>query len=181
LNQAVRVMVEFFKTIDRVVRVMERVVLMAAIILSSVMLIAGVFARTVVQRSFTFTEEVSGFFIVSMTFIGIAYGARVGRHIRMSAIFDLVPGKIKKIMILIINAVTSVVLFILTYFAVGYFEKVYRMKVLSPALRYPRAILVAFVVIGLFLGGIEYLKNFIFNLTTEEVYISTEKKDIGGD
>jgi C4-dicarboxylate transporter DctQ subunit len=46
-------------------------------------------------------------------------------------------------------------------------------------LRYPRAILVAFVVVGLFLGGIEYLKNFIINLTTSEVYISTEKKDIG--
>jgi C4-dicarboxylate transporter DctQ subunit len=171
--------IKVFTMIDRIVRQIERVVLMGAIILASIMLIAGVFARTVVQRSFTFTEEVSGFFIVSMTFIGIAYGARVGRHIRMSAVFDLVPMKVKKIMILIINSVTSVVLFVLTYFAVGYFLKVYRMNVLSPALRYPRAILVAFVVVGLFLGGIEYLKNFIINLTTSEVYISTEKKDIG--
>jgi TRAP-type C4-dicarboxylate transport system permease small subunit len=172
------------RALDGVIRVFERFVLMAAIILASVMLIAGVIARTVVQRSFTFTEEVAGFFIVSMTFIGIAYGARVGRHIRMSAVFDLLPIQAKKVMIIIINFITCAVLSILTVFAVQYFLRVQAMKVLSPALRYPRAILVGFAAFGLFLGAVEYLKNFIFNLLTvkaPDVYISTEKKDIGYD
>jgi len=172
------------KALDRVIRVLERFVLMAAIILASIMLIAGVIARTVVQRSFTFTEEVAGFLIVSMTFVGIAYGARVGRHIRMSAVFDLVPFKVKKVLIIFINLITSTVLFILTLFAIQYFQRVYAMKVLSPALRYPRAILVGFAAFGLFLGAVEYLKNFVFNLMTmkkPDVYISTEKKDIGYD
>lgn len=172
------------RTLDAIIREFERYVLIAAIILASVMLIAGVIARTVVQRSFTFTEEVAGFFIVSMTFIGIAYGARVGRHIRMSAVFDLVPIKVKKVMIVIINFITCAVLFILAIFAVQYFLRVYAMKVLSPALRYPRAILVGFAAFGLFLGAVEYLKNFIYNLLTikePDIYISTEKKDIGYD
>jgi C4-dicarboxylate transporter DctQ subunit len=172
------------KALDGVLRVFERFVLMAAIILASIMLIAGVIARTVVQRSFTFTEEVAGFFIVSMTFIGIAYGARVGRHIRMSAVFDLVPIKVKKVLIVFINFITFAVLSLLTVFAVQYFLRVHAMKVLSPALRYPRAILVGFAAFGLFLGAVEYLKNFIFNLLTirePNVYISMEKKDIGYD
>jgi len=172
------------RTLDAIIREFERYVLIAAIILASVMLIAGVIARTVVQRSFTFTEEVAGFFIVSMTFIGIAYGARVGRHIRMSAIFDLVPIKVKKVMIEIINFINCAVLFILTIFAVQYFLRVQAMKVLSPALRYPRAILVGFAAFVLFLGAVEYLKNFIYNLLTikePDIYISTEKKDIGYD
>lgn len=172
------------RTLDGIVREFERYVLIAAIVLASIMLIAGVIARTVVQRSFTFTEEVAGFFIVSMTFVGIAYGARVGRHIRMSAVFDLVPIKVKKVLIVLINFVTFVVLSILTVFAVQYFQRVYAMKVLSPALRYPRAILVGFAAFGLFLGAVEYLKNFIFNLMTirdPDVYISAEKKDIGYD
>jgi TRAP-type C4-dicarboxylate transport system permease small subunit len=119
-----------------------------------------------------------------MTFVGIAYGARVGRHIRMSAVFDLVPVKVKKVLIVLINFITFAVLVLLTIFAVQYFQRVHAMKVLSPALRYPRAILVGFAAFGLFLGAVEYLKNFVFNLMTmkqPDVYISTEKKDIGYD
>jgi C4-dicarboxylate transporter DctQ subunit len=172
------------RILDGILREFERYVLIAATILATIMLIAGVVARTVIQHSFTFTEEVAGFFIVSMTFVGIAYGARVGRHIRMSAVYDLMPIKVRRVMMIIINFITFAVLVLLTIFAVQYFLRVHETKVLSPALRYPRAILVGFAALGLFLGAVEYLKNFIFNLLTikePDVYVSTEKKDIGYD
>ena len=88
------------RRIDQILLFLEKIVLQVSIISSSVMLITNVIARKVFNHSLTFNEEIGGFFILASTFIGIGYGARMGRHIRMSAVFDLLPSRLQKITIL---------------------------------------------------------------------------------
>lgn len=166
------------RRIDQILLFLEKFVLRVSIISASVMLITNVIGRKVFNHSLTFSEEVGGFFILATTFIGIGYGARIGRHIRMSAVFDLLPSRFQKITIIIINGFTSIILFLLTYYAYGYFLKVKKLGIVTPALQYPRYIFIAFVVAGFFIGGVEYLKNTIINFKDDQVYISTHKKQV---
>ncbi len=53
--------------------------------------IANVIGRFVLGESLFFTGEVNRILIIMITFAGIGYAARHGRHIRMSAIYDALP------------------------------------------------------------------------------------------
>lgn len=166
------------RQLDKGLAAFEKAVVSWGIIAVALLLIAGVFARKVLNHSFTFTAEIAALLTIVITFIGIAYGGRVGRHIRMSAVFDLMPQKVKKVMILIINAVTCVMMFVLTFYAYQYFKWEHKLEVLTPALQIPVEIFVAFAVVGFFLAGVEYLKNFVVNLGTPIVYVASEKQDV---
>jgi hypothetical protein len=53
--------------------------------------VGNVIGRFVFGRSLYFAEEVNQFLIILITFAGIGYAARNGRHIRMSAFYDMLP------------------------------------------------------------------------------------------
>ncbi|MDX1541363.1 MAG: TRAP transporter small permease subunit, partial [Geminicoccaceae bacterium] len=71
--------------IDRGIASFEAVVLALGIILMAANSIANVIGRFVFAQSIYFSEELNQFLIVLVTFVGIGYAARKGRHIRMSA------------------------------------------------------------------------------------------------
>ena len=77
--------------IDSGVARIEAVMLAAGVLLMAANTIANVVGRFVLQSSIFFSEELNSILIVLITFAGISYAARHGRHIRMSAIFDTLP------------------------------------------------------------------------------------------
>ncbi|RLZ13216.1 TRAP transporter small permease, partial [Proteus mirabilis] len=46
-----------------------------------------------------------------------------------------------------------------------------------PALQVPVYIMIIFVPIGLFLGGLQFLRNMWINIREKDIYLATEKKD----
>ena len=81
---------EWIKKLDRFVMKLETYILSWAIILISIMVVGNVISRAL-GRGWPFAAEVSQFAVIIATFMGISYAARKGRHIRMSAFFDLAP------------------------------------------------------------------------------------------
>jgi TRAP-type C4-dicarboxylate transport system permease small subunit len=163
------------KKISDTISKVEEFILSYTVIIMAVILVGNVVSRTILNRSWTFAEEVGQSLIIIMTFSGIGYGAKKARHISMSAIFDLVPMKIKKIFILVISFVSSLVMFFLTYMGVEYVQRVYALGRVTPALRIPIFIIYAIVPIGFFLGGVQYALNFVKNIREKEVFLSTER------
>lgn len=162
---------------DRVVSKFEETILSFSVILMALILIGNVVSRSLFNVSWTFAEEVGQALVIIVTFMGIGYGAKKARHINMSAVFDLLPNKYKKIFMYIISIGTSVSMFYLTYLAGMYTLKVYTLERITPALGIPMYLIVGFVPVGFLLGGIQYARNFIINVKEQEVYLSTEKKD----
>lgn len=162
----------FDKVLDRI----EEFILSWSILFMALILIGNVIARSVFNHSWTFAEEVGQFLLVINTFMGISYGAKKARHINMSAVFDLVPMKVKKVMVLIISGFTSLTMFYLTYLATIYTEKVFILGRVTPALRLPVWIIVVFVPLGFLTAGIQYARNFIKNVRTKEVYLAEKVK-----
>lgn len=165
--------------IDAVIGTVEMQVLAWGIILMAVNTIANVFGRYFFNQSIYFTEELNQFLIVIVTFMGLGYVTRKGRHIRMSAFYDLLGDRPKKLLMILIAALTAAVMFILAWYAFEYVAKIARRGRVTPALQLPLYLTYVWVVIGFAVTGIQYLLCMVknFDLADTDVYISFTEVD----
>lgn len=169
-----------FNKIDDFVSMITEWILSVSIMLMAIILISNVIARKVFSNSIPAADELGVTLIILVTFSGIGYAARKGRHIRMSAIFDAVPLKIQKILIITISIVTCVTYVYVCYIAFQYIGYTRMLGRVTSALELPAWIRVVVVPVGFGLGAIQYFLNIIMNIKEPELYIGTEKT-AGGD
>ena len=169
----------FLVRIDAGIGRIEGLILTWGIILMAANTIANVFGRYIFDQSIYFSEELNEFLIVIVTFMGLGYATRKGIHIRMSAIGDVLPGRIRKGLMVVIAATTAVMMAILAWYALEYVQRVAGRGQITPALRVPLYLTYVWVVIGLVLASFQYLLAAIRNLNfaDEEVYVSYLKVD----
>jgi len=156
----------------------EEVVLAGGILGIAALTIGNVLARSLLGESLFFAEEVSQFLIVLVTFLGLGYAAGQGRHIRMTAVYDQLPLRGRKALMLLISSTTALLLFYLAYLALDYALGTVRvLGSVSPVLRVPRWLVYLAAPLGFALAGVQYLLAFVKNLTAPEVYLSFEVRD----
>ena len=160
-------------TIDSLISRFESFALAAGVLLMAANTIANVVGRFIFQYSLFFSEELNRIIIVLITFAGIGYAARHGRHIRMSAIFDSLPVFSRKVLMIIIAATTAVVMFALCYFSIRYIGKVQTSGRVLPSLQIPVWWIFVWVPVGFFVTGAQYLLTAIKNIIEKDVYLST--------
>lgn len=85
----------------------EEVLLASAVLLIAAMTIANVFCRSLLGFSLAVTDEVAQVSIIVLCFTGLSYAAGKGRHIRMTALYDMLPESARKVMMIVITSVTS--------------------------------------------------------------------------
>lgn len=163
-------MKNIFKFITR----FEEFVLSYSILLMAFILIGSVLSRTFLNSSWTFAEEVGQSLTIIVTFMGVGYCAKKANHITMSAVFDLLNPKFKKIFMIIISGVSTVMMLYIAYISLQYTMKVLELGRVTPSLRIPMYLIIAIVPIGFVLGAIEYARTFILNITKKQLYLSTE-------
>ncbi len=159
--------------IDSLISRIESVMLAVSVLLMALNTIANVVGRFVFQSSLYFSEELNSILIILITFAGISYAARHGRHIRMSAIFDTLPPGGRKAMMVVISLVTAVFMLGLCWYAIGYLETQAGRGRVLPALQIPIWWTLVWVPVGFFMTGMQYLLTAIRNLTAKDVYLST--------
>ncbi|PYZ95714.1 TRAP transporter permease DctQ [Alteribacter lacisalsi] len=165
------------KKADDLLHKAEKLILSWAIIIITVMVVGNVLSRELTNRSWAFSQEISLLAVVVATFMGVSYAARKGRHITMSAFFDLAPKRVKKVLAIVNPLITAIVLFVFAYFALQYTLFNYGTGQTTSSLRFPIWIMTMFVPLGLFLGGIQFLRNMWINIVNEDVYLAQDKKD----
>lgn len=163
----------FLGTIDVFISKVEAVMLAAGVMLMAINTCVNVIGRFVFGQGLFFSGEINRILIILITFAGIGYAARHGRHIRMSALYDALPLKGRKILMIIIAFFTSMVMFFLCYYSVGYIDTLYDRGRILPALGFPIWIIYIWVPIGFAITGIQYFLTGIKNLTSKDVYLST--------
>ncbi|MCF8092074.1 MAG: TRAP transporter small permease [Desulfotignum sp.] len=163
--------------IDGLLSRFEGVMLALGVIAMTVNTIAAVISRYVFNSAITFTDELNMIFIVVVTFAGLSYAARNGRHIRMSAIYDVMPAKIRKALMIGMTAVTSAFMFFLSFYSYNYIVEVYQSGRILPALGLPVFYIYLWVPIGFVVTGLQYAFTVVKNLTQNDIYLSTSVKD----
>ena len=163
--------------IDQIIAQLERFIMAVGVILMAINTIANVISRFVFNHSIVFAEELNSIFILLVTFAGIGYAARHGRHIRMSAISDALPKPARKILMIVITAITGMMLLVLAWYAVQYIISLQAKGRVYPALGIPVYVSYLWVPIGLAVTGVQYLLTFIKNLQQKEIYLSTDLRE----
>lgn len=167
----------FLGVIDVFISRVEAVLLALGVILMALNTCVNVIARFVFQEGLFFSGEINRILIILVTFAGIGYAARHGRHIRMSAFYDALPDKGRKGLMIVIALVTSVIMFALCYYSYGYIESLANRGRVLPALRFEVWWIYIWAPLGFAITGMQYLLTAMKNLTSEGVYLSTAVTD----
>ena len=141
----------------------------------SVLLITNVFARTFFQ-SIYFAEEVSKFLVMLMTFVGVSYGVRKARHIRMGAFLDAMPPKLEKVFLIVISLVSAIVMGMMAWFSYQYLMNAMNMGHMTPALRVPKWTFYVIIPIGFGLACLQYIRTIIKNFTEKDPWQSPDQQ-----
>ena len=173
-------MKNLFSKINSITAKTEKILLSLSILLMMINTTSNALGRYIFNQSIYFSEELNQFLMISVTFIGLAYAVRNGRNIRMTAIYDSLSHKKKKLLTIIIAITTSLLMFLLAYEALLYVLQLKEINRQSPALQIEVYIVYMIVPIGFFMSGIQFLIRFIQNLLHDEIYLSydvIEEKD----
>lgn len=163
--------------IDTLISKLESVILALGVLLMAANTVANVIARFVFGESIMVSGEINRILIIMITFAGIGYAARHGRHIRMSAIYDALPAGGRKALMIFISLFTALVMFFLLYYSVIYILELYSRGRILPSLGFPIWIIYVWAPLGFLVTGIQYLLTAVKNLTSRDVYLSTAVLD----
>lgn len=173
-----RIITTLLKQLDHLTAKAEALILAGAILIMAGNTIANVFGRYVFSQSLYFTEELNEFLIVAVTFIGLGYITRKGRHIRMSAIYDSLPPLMRKATMIFIALSSAAMMFLLAWHALGYVERLAARGRVTPALQFPLYLIYIWVVVGFVLAGLQYLLALLKNFNTgNQVYLALHVVD----
>jgi TRAP-type C4-dicarboxylate transport system permease small subunit len=159
--------------IDTGIARLEAFLLAAGVLLMAANTIANVVGRYGFGTSIQSTEEVNRVLIILITFAGISYAARHGRHIRMSALFDMLPGPGRKALMVAIALVTAGFMFTLAWYSWGYLTTTFSRGRVLPSLQIPVWWTLIWVPAGFFMTGLQYTLTAIKNLLEKDIYLST--------
>ena len=163
--------------VDNGIARFEAFVLAFGVLLMAANSIANVVGRFVFSQSIYFTEELNQFLIVLVTFVGLGYAAHKGRHIRMSAVYDQLSDRQRKVMMILIAGVTAAVMFVLAYYSYVYVVRVATLGKVTPSLQVPLYLTYFWVPLGFIITGIQYVMTVVKNLQSDDIYISYEQVD----
>lgn len=182
--------------IDVAISKVEAVILAAGVLLMALNTCVNVLARFAYGQGFFVSGEINRILIIMITFAGIGYAARHGRHIRMSAIYDALPDRARRWMMITISFVTGLIMFFLCYFSLVYIAHLYETGRILPALSalwsqiaeyvsvsretargVPVWFIYVWVPVGFAVTGIQYFLTGIKNLGSKDVYLSTGVTD----
>jgi TRAP-type C4-dicarboxylate transport system permease small subunit len=163
------------KMIGSIVNAFEVWSLMLCMFLLTTLLIVNVIAREFFV-SIYFAEEIAEFLLIFVTFVGVSYGVRKARHIRMGAFFDMMNPRLEKVFMIIIAVISAVVMFIMAFTAYEYVMAAMNRGHETGALRLPYWIFYAIMPVGFFMAGIQYIRTIIKNLTEKDTWMSPEQQ-----
>jgi C4-dicarboxylate transporter, DctQ subunit len=165
------------RAVFRAVQAVEGTLLSASILGIAGLTVVNVTTRTLFGLSLAAVEELSQVLILVVTFVGLSYAASVGRHIRMTALYDQLPEGARKPLMVTICATTSLLLAGLCVAAVRYVGTLQVLGTVSPALEWPLWALYLVAPLGLGLAAIQYALAVVKNLTSPGVWVSAEHDD----
>jgi len=166
---------KLIRRIDDVITLITEWILVSGVLLMAILLITNVVSRKVFGKSIAEADELGVSLLLLVTFTGIGYAARKGKHIRMSAFFDLLSLKSQKAMMVFISLVTMATYIYVCFIAFEYIEYIKMLGKVTPALQMPDWIRATLVPLGFGLGAMQYFMNVVMNIKEPELYIGTEK------
>ena len=146
----------------------EKALCVIFLALMSIIIVAQVFCRYVLNSSLSWSEELTRYLFVWLIYVGISYGVKLDKHICVDAVYSFAPKGIKKY-----YAIVGYVLFLLFAIAMVYYGVlVVGMQItsgqVSPAMGLPMQYVYAAPVVGFTLTAIRLIQKIVQAAKAEE-------------
>lgn len=164
-------------TIDEGLGWIERVIIASSVLIMALLMSAHVVGNLLFDRGIPGTYEVTEMLVVIITFVGVGYAARCARHISMSAIYDMLSGRLRKALLILISVGTGALMFYFAYKSAQYEIALYGRGRVSSSLHIPLWIVNLALPAGFTLAGIQYVLTTIRNLVSDDIYRSFNEKE----
>ena len=86
------------------------------------LLVVDVFGRYVLNKPMLIAYELSGYLLVGITYLALAYGLQHGSHIRVTIFVDFLPARLRRWWNLILDSVVLVCIIVLMWKSVNLVE-----------------------------------------------------------
>lgn len=151
----------FFKWLDEEFELAVCSILMVAMTL---LIFIQVIMRYVFGSSLVWSEEMARYLFIWLIYLGISYGARVMKHIKIEAALGLFPKKLRPFVIILGDVLFFVFSVIIVYLAYGVVMQQIKLNQKSPAMHIPMWFMYSAPMIGFALTAIRQIQVIIFKL-----------------
>lgn len=136
------------------------------VLMSTLTVVLGVqvFFRYVMGASLSWSEELSRYMFVWLVYLGIPYGCKVMRHIKIDAGLYLFPKAIRRYVVILGDIIFLCFAIAIVYYAWGLEMKQIKFGQLSPAMQIPMWIPYGAPLVGFFLTAIREIQTIIFRI-----------------
>jgi C4-dicarboxylate transporter DctQ subunit len=163
--------------IDRTAEHIEEFILGGSVLFLSGLLIVHVLGRQFLGTGVTGQVELTRMSMVIITFAGLGYGVRKARHISMSAFYDQLRGRPRKLLLMLIHLATGALMFYLAWHAWDYVSAIQDRGRRSSALQIPLWMPYLVAPVGFALAGTQYWLTLARNLMSKDTYRSFSEKE----
>lgn len=145
----------------------EKLEMSICIVLMSVLTVVlgiQVFFRYVMGASLSWSEELARYMFVWLVYLGIPYGCKVMRHIKIDAGLYLFPKAIRRHIVILGDVIFLCFAIAIVYYAWGLEMKQIKFGQLSPAMQIPMWIPYGAPLVGFFLTAIREIQTIIYRV-----------------
>lgn len=137
----------------------EKVVSCVCVTVMAILVFANVIARYVFNHSLAFSDEMSTYLFVLMSFMGTAIAARRNAHLGLSIVTDRVSPSARKAINIVMYLIAALFCLLIVIFGVQMVLSQYRLGQETAAMQWPEWIYGSFVPIGGAFSMIAFLEG----------------------
>ena len=145
----------------------DKLEIFICVILMSVMAVLlniQVFMRYVMRNSLSWSEELARYVFIWLVYIGISYGAKISKHIKIEAALGIFPKKARPFVVLAGHAIFMGFSVYICYTGWGVLQRQIRLGQISPAMRIPLWIVYAAPMVGFGMTAFREAQNVAFQV-----------------
>lgn len=152
---------KFLKFLDEYLEMAIGSVLILAI---AVILSYQVFMRYVVQESLSWSEELSRYMFIWLIYLGISYGAKVMRHIKIDAGLYMFPKKFRPWVVICGDVIFLIFSIVVVIYATKLTQRQIMLEQESPAMGVPMYLVYMAPAVGFFLTSIREIQTIVYRI-----------------
>lgn len=147
---------------------LEEVLLVLTFAIMSSFIVLQVFMRYVLNNSLSWSEEMARYLFIWLTYLGISYGVRKDKHIRVTAISLVLNERLNKACLIFSNIVFLAFSTIVTYVAWGVALKTMKYGQISSSLGVPMYLIYFSVPVGYGLTSFRLVQSILKQFKTKD-------------
>lgn len=120
--------------------------------------------RYVLQSSLSWSEELARYLFVWLVYLGISYGAKIMRHIKIEAALGLFPKKLRPYIVILGDAVFLGFAVFICVSAYGVVQKQMMIGQTSPAIGVPMWFLYSAPMVGFALAAVRQVQTILYRI-----------------